>query len=132
MPETFITDVGDILAPFAFVMLVDWLWGRMRDKRDPATYFRTPAGFSEHWRAGAILSFFTGFVFSFWGTSIFPAAFYDNVPLALFGSLVAAILYAAYVLVRDRTGHAKPTPVRQAEPAHDSAEHGSTAPWTSP
>ena len=25
--QTFITDVGDILGPFAFVMLVDWLWG---------------------------------------------------------------------------------------------------------
>jgi purine-cytosine permease-like protein len=97
--ETFITDVGDILGPFAFVMLVDWLWGRMRDKRDPGTYFRTPLGFSQHWKIGAIVSFFVGFVFSFWGTSIFPAGFYGNFPLALFGSLVSAVLYAIYVLL---------------------------------
>lgn len=106
-------------------MLVDWLWGRMRDKRDPATYFRTPAGFSQHWKVGTIVSFFVGFVFSFWGTSIFPAAFYDNVPLALFGSLAAAaILYLAYVLVRDRTRQAGPVAVRPATPARASVERG--------
>jgi purine-cytosine permease-like protein len=118
--ETFITDAGDILGPFAFVMLVDWLWGRMRDKHDPGTYFRTPAGFTGHWKAAAIVSFFIGFVFSFWGTSIFPAGFYNNVPLALFGSLVAAVLYLAYVLIRDHAMPARPTPVRPSEPAGEA------------
>ena len=119
--ETFITDVGDILGPFAFVMLVDWLWGRMQDKLDPGTYFSRPAGFSGHWKVGAIVSFFVGFVFSFWGTSIFPAGFYDNVPLALFGSLVAAVIYLAYVLIRDHAMPTRPTPVRPAELAGEAS-----------
>jgi purine-cytosine permease-like protein len=119
--ETFITDVGDILGPFAFVMLVDWLWGRMRDKHDPGTYFRTPVGFTEHWKVAAIVSFFVGFVFSFWGTSIFPAGFYDNVPLALFGSLVAAVAYLAYVLTRDHFLPASRDPVRSAEPVGETS-----------
>lgn len=115
--ETFITDIGDILGPFAFVMLVDWLWGRMRDKLDPGTYFRTPVGFTEHWKVAAIVSFFIGFVFSFWGTSIFPAGFYDNFPLSLFGSLVSAVVYLAYVLIRDRATPQRLVPARPAEPA---------------
>jgi purine-cytosine permease-like protein len=118
--ETFITDVGDILGPFAFVMLVDWLWGRMQDKRDPGTYFSRPVGFTGHWKVAAIVSFFVGFVFSFWGTSIFPAGFYDNVPLALFGSLVAAVLYLAYVLIRDHAMPTRPAPVRPAELAGEA------------
>ncbi len=118
--QTFVTDAGFILGPFAFVMLVDWLWGRMRDKRDPATYFRTPAGFSEHWKVAAIISFFIGFVVSFWGTSIFPAGFYDYVPLAVLGSLVAAILYLAYALVRDHSHLARPADVRPAAPAREA------------
>jgi purine-cytosine permease-like protein len=100
--QTFITDVGDVLGPFAFVMLVDWIWGRMRDKRDPDTYFRRPEGFRQHWKAGAIISFAIGFAVSFWGTSIFPAGFYDNIPLALTGSVAAAVVFAAWLLLRDR------------------------------
>jgi purine-cytosine permease-like protein len=119
--QTFITDVGDILGPFAFVMLVDWLWGRMRDKRDPATYFRTPRGFSQHWKAAAIVSFLVGLVFSLWGMSIFPAGFYDDVPLALFGSLVAAFVYAAWVLIRDHTVPGRP--VETAPPAPARGAH---------
>jgi purine-cytosine permease-like protein len=53
---------------------------------------------------------------SFWGTSIFRPAFYDNVPLALFGSLAAAVVYLAYVLVRDRTRHARAAAVRPSAP----------------
>jgi len=113
--ETFISDVGDLLGPFTFVMLVDWLWGRMRDKLDPGTYFRTPAGFTEHWKVAAIVSFAIGFVFSFWGTDIFPAGFYDNFPLALFGALIAAVLYLAYVLVRGHAGLARPAPAAPVE-----------------
>lgn len=101
-------------------MLVDWLWGRMRDKRNPDTYFRPPRGFSEHWKVGAIISFIIGFVLSFWGTTIFPPAFYDNMPLALFGALVSAILYMAYVLIRDHAMPPRPAPVRPAEPAGET------------
>lgn len=98
--QTFVTDVGDVLGPFAFVMLVDWLWGRMSRKRDPATYFRPPSGFVENWHVAAIVSFFAGFVFSYWGTDILPASFTNNVPLALVGSLVAAVVYGAWLVVR--------------------------------
>jgi nucleobase:cation symporter-1, NCS1 family len=114
---TFITDVGDILGPFAFVMLVDWLWGRMRDKREPDTYFAKPGGLRELWKAGAIVSFLIGFAVSYWGTTIFPAGFYDNVPLALVGSLVAAILYAAWVLVRERVSPPVPAPREVSRPS---------------
>jgi hypothetical protein len=47
------------------------------------------------------------------------------VPLALFRSLAAAILYMAYLLVRDRTRHAKPAAAHPAAPARGSVEHGS-------
>lgn len=126
--QTFVTDVGDVLGPFAFVMLADWLWGRMRSKRDPGTYFRAPRGFSEHWKVAAVVSFFAGFVISFWGTSIFPAAFYDNMPLALFGSLVAAGLYVAYVLTRDRARPAAPAAVYPAAARGRAARRGGELP----
>lgn len=89
----------------------------MRDKCDPDTYFARPAGLREHWKAGAIVSFLIGFAVSYWGTTIFPAGFYDNVPLALVGSLVAAILYAAWVLVREQAGAPVPSPRGVSRPS---------------
>jgi hypothetical protein len=50
------------------------------------------------------------------------------VPLALFGSLVAAIVYMAYLLVRDRTRRAKPAAAHPAAPVRGRVEHGSQSP----
>jgi purine-cytosine permease-like protein len=112
--ETFITDVGDLLGPFAFVMLVDWLWG-LANKHDLESYFRRPHGFEANWHVPALVSFLIGFVISFWGTDFLPAGFYNNIPLSLVGSLVAALLYGAWLVIRKyAAGTGAPVPAGEA------------------
>ncbi|MQY18532.1 purine-cytosine permease family protein [Nocardia macrotermitis] len=99
--ETFVTDAGELLGPFTFVLIVDWLWG-LRDKHDIDSYFRPARTTAERWHLPALCCFLAGFVISFYGTHFLPAAFYHAVPLSLAGSLVAALSYAAVLFVRRR------------------------------
>jgi purine-cytosine permease-like protein len=52
--QTFLDDIGDLIAPFAFVLLADWLWG-LRDRDDVDSCFRRPRGFgAAQWNWPAI------------------------------------------------------------------------------
>jgi purine-cytosine permease-like protein len=101
--ETFVSDVGYLLGPFMFVMVIDWLWG-LKNKRDVASYFQKPRGFADKWRLPAIISFAIGFVISFWGTDFLPLGFTNGVPLALTGSVVSGVLYGAWLSIRGHVG----------------------------
>jgi purine-cytosine permease-like protein len=92
--ETFVTDVGDVVAPFTFILIVDWLWG-LRDKTNVATYFARPRSFAEQWRWTAIICACIGFVISYWGNHFLPGFTYNDLPLPVVGGVVAAALYAA-------------------------------------
>ncbi|MEU7766036.1 cytosine permease [Nocardia sp. NPDC049190] len=99
--EAFVTGAGELLGPFAFVMLVDWLWG-LADKRDVDTYFRPARGFGDRWRIPAITCFLAGFMVSFCGKDFLPANFSHTVPLSLLGSLVAGGAYGVVLVSRRR------------------------------
>jgi nucleobase:cation symporter-1, NCS1 family len=92
--ETFVTDVGDVVAPFTFILTVDWLWA-LRDKTNAATYFAKPKAFAGQWRWTAMICAGIGFVVSFWGNHFLPGFAYNDLPLPVVGGVVAAALYAA-------------------------------------
>jgi purine-cytosine permease-like protein len=94
--QTLITDAGDIIIPFTFVMLVDWLWVQRR-RTPAAAFFRYPRRLSDRFVPGAIVAVAIGFVFGFWGDKFMPGFFYNTLPLPVVAGVIAAILYALAV-----------------------------------
>jgi purine-cytosine permease-like protein len=91
--ETFVTDVGDVVAPFTFILIVDWLWA-LRDKTNVATYFARPSTFSGQWRWTAMICAGIGFAISFWGNDFLPGFACNDLPLPMVGGVIAAAPYA--------------------------------------
>lgn len=92
--QTLISDAGDIIVPFTFVMLVDWLYVQRR--RTPATaFFQPPRSLAGRAVPSAIAAVVLGFVFGFWGDQFLPSVFYNTLPLPVVAAVIAAILYAA-------------------------------------
>ena len=106
--QTFITDVGDVLGPFAFVMVVDWLWG-LKDRTNADSYFQRPTGLLADWRIPPIVCFLIGFAVAFWGHDFLPAWFVQDVPLAAVTSFLSAALYGLWLWLR---GSSSPAPRR--------------------
>jgi purine-cytosine permease-like protein len=92
--QTLITDAGDIIIPFTFVMLVDWIYVQRR--RTPASaFFQAPRTLADRVVPSAIVAVAVGFVLGYWGTDFLPGFFYNTLPLPVVAGLVAAILYGA-------------------------------------
>jgi len=120
--QTLIGDAGDIIIPFTFVMLVDWLWVQRR-RTPAAAFFRPPRTLADRAVPSAILAVVIGFVFGFWGDRFMPGVFYNDLPLPVVAGVFAAILYAAAAAVWP-----PPQAIRQA-PATEGAPD---APITQP
>jgi purine-cytosine permease-like protein len=96
--QTLISDAGDIIIPFTFVMLVDWLYVQRR--RTPAdAFFQPPRSLADRAGPSAIVAVAIGFVFGFWGDKFLPSVFYNTLPLPVVAAVIAAILYAAAATV---------------------------------
>jgi purine-cytosine permease-like protein len=92
--QTLISDAGDIIIPFTFVMLVDWLY--VQRKRTPAAaFFDHPRRLSGRFVPSAIAAVAIGFVFGFWGQDFMPGFFYNTLPLPVVAGVISAILYGA-------------------------------------
>ncbi|HSZ39075.1 MAG TPA: cytosine permease [Trebonia sp.] len=90
--QTLISDAGDIIIPFTFVMLVDWLYVQRR--RTPASaFFDHPRRLAGRVVPSAIAAVAVGFVLAFWGDEFLPGVFYNTLPLPVVAGVVAAILY---------------------------------------
>jgi len=99
--QALITDAGDIIIPFTFVMLVDWLYVQRR--RTPATaFFQAPRSLADLVAPSAIIAVIIGVEFGFWGHQFLPSVFYDILPLPVVAGLIAAIVYAAAAIWRCR------------------------------
>lgn len=94
--QTFISDVGDVLGPFAFVMLVDWLWG-LKDRENVDSYFERPRSWISDWHVAPIVCFLIGFVVAFWGHDFFGTSFVNDVPMIAVSSFLSAILYGLWL-----------------------------------
>jgi purine-cytosine permease-like protein len=90
--QTLITDAGDIIIPFTFVMLVDWLY--VQRKRTPAAaFFEHPRTLHQRVVLSSIAAVAVGFVLAFWGDEFLPGFFYNTLPLPVVAGVVAALLY---------------------------------------
>jgi purine-cytosine permease-like protein len=92
--QTLITDAGDIIIPFTFVMLVDWLYVQRR-RTPAAAFFTPPRSLADRVVPSAIVAVAVGFVLGFWGQDFLPGFFYNTLPLPVVAGLVAAGLYWA-------------------------------------
>ena len=92
--QTLISDAGDIIIPFTFVMLVDWLYVQRR-RTPAAAFFQEPRNLADRVVPSAIVAVAIGFVFGFWGDRFLPSVFYNTLPLPVVAAVIAAILYAA-------------------------------------
>lgn len=90
--QTLLTDAGDIIIPFTFVMLVDWI-GVQRKATPDEAFFAPPTRFSDRWVVSAIVSVAVGFVLGFWGQDFLPSFCYTVLPLPVVGGVAAALLY---------------------------------------
>jgi purine-cytosine permease-like protein len=90
--QTLISDAGDIIIPFTFVMLVDWLFVQRRST-PAAAFFTSPRNLAGRLVPSSIIAVAIGFVFGFWGDKFLPGFFYNTLPLPVVAALIAAVLY---------------------------------------
>ena len=90
--QTLIGDAGDIIIPFTFVILVDWLYVQRR-RTPAAAFFVPPRRLSDRVVSSAIVAVAVGFVLGYWGNEFLPGFFYNTLPLPVVAGLVAALLY---------------------------------------
>jgi purine-cytosine permease-like protein len=109
--STLLNDAGDLIIPFTFVMLMDWIYVQRRRTAAEA-FFERPQGRAGRIVPSAIAAVIVGFIISYWGDHFLPGFFYNTLPLPVVGGVVAAVLYGAAARVWPRasaaTGPAQP------------------------
>ncbi|AUW93817.1 hypothetical protein BXT84_07575 [Sulfobacillus thermotolerans] len=109
--SNFLDAIGDVIVPFTFIMLVDWLWVQRR--RTPAEAFFTHPEKPEDWMNWpSIVAFAAGLAFSLWGARLAPDLFATVLPLPVVGGLVSAVIYALW-----RVRPSRVNPVTQGKKA---------------
>ncbi|NMP22791.1 purine-cytosine permease family protein [Sulfobacillus harzensis] len=97
--QGFLDVIGDVIIPFTFIMLVDWVW--VQKKRTPAgEFFERPTTTRGWWSWSAVITFAIGVVISIWGGNWLPGLFTTVLPLPVVGGLISAILYALWAVPR--------------------------------
>lgn len=95
--QSFLNSIGDVIFPFTFIMLVDWIWVQRR--RTPVeTFFEKPRTLAQWIDPPAAAAFLVGLVFNIWIHKIAPAGFNHQVPIPFVGALISAALYAVLAL----------------------------------
>jgi purine-cytosine permease-like protein len=96
--STLLNDAGDVVIPFTFVMLVDWIYVQRR--RTPAeAFFEPPRSRADRIVPSAVGAVVVGFVVGYWGEHFLPGFFSNTLPLPVVGGVIAAALYAAAATV---------------------------------
>ncbi len=91
----FLDAIGDVIVPFTFIMLVDWLWVQRR-KTPADAFFAHPETPREWVNWASIIAFAAGLAFCLWGADLAPGAFATVLPLPVVGGLVSAVIYALW------------------------------------
>jgi purine-cytosine permease-like protein len=103
--STLLNDAGDLIIPFTFVMLMDWIYVQRRRTAAEA-FFERPQGRAGRIVPSAIAAVIVGFIISYWGDHFLPGFFYNTLPLPVVGGVVAAVLYGAAARVWPRASAA--------------------------
>ena len=95
----FLDVIGDVIIPFTFIMLVDWVWVQRR-KTAATAFFEQPRTGRDWWSWPAVLAFFVGLIINIWGGQWLPGLFTAVLPLPVIGGLVSALIYAVWAISR--------------------------------
>lgn len=91
--QSFLNGIGDVIFPFTFIMIVDWIWVQRRSTPSQA-FFDKPKTLVQWFDPAATLAFFVGLAFNLWIHKIAPAGFNHQLPIPFVGALISAALYA--------------------------------------
>jgi purine-cytosine permease-like protein len=95
----FLDVVGDVIIPFTFIMLVDWIWVQRR--RTPVdAFFTRPRTSRGWWSWPAVIAFAIGLVISIWGGNWLPGLFTTVLPLPVVGGVISALIYGFWAVPR--------------------------------
>ncbi|MGO9959056.1 MAG: purine-cytosine permease family protein [Solirubrobacteraceae bacterium] len=103
--STLLNDAGDLVIPFTFVMLMDWIYVQRR-RTSAEAFFEHPVGRAGRFVPSAIGAVIVGFVIGYWGDRFLPGFFYNTLPVPVVGGVVAAVLYAVAARVWPRASAA--------------------------
>ena len=104
----FLEAAGNVIIPFTFVMLVDWVFVQRR--RTPAdAFFEAPRSFRDRWRLDAIVACAVGVVIGFYGQNFLPSFCYEIAPLPVIAGLASCVLFVGFAWRRIRDA-AMPAP----------------------
>lgn len=95
--SNFLAGIGDVVFPFTFIMLADWIFVQRRSTPAEA-FFERPASALEWFSWPGAVAFLLGFALSDLGDRFLPGFFYNVLPLPVFASLVAAAVYLLLAL----------------------------------
>lgn len=91
----FLNVIGDVIIPFTFIMLVDWIW--VQRKKTPASaFFEKPRTRRGWWNGPAVIAFLVGLLLSVDGATWLPGLFSTVLPVPVVGGIVSALIYAAW------------------------------------
>ncbi|WP_051341577.1 purine-cytosine permease family protein [Pseudonocardia spinosispora] len=105
--EAFLEAGGNVIIPFTFVMLADWVWVQRR-RTAASEFFRAPAGWRERWRLDAVLAAAVGVVISFVGQHFLPSFCYEIAPLSVVAGLISVLLFVVLAGGRIRAAASAP------------------------
>lgn len=91
----FLDVIGDVIIPFTFIMLVDWVWVQ-RKKTPVSAFFEKPTTSWGWWNWSAVIAFVIGLLISVDGATWLPWLFSTVLPVPVVGGVVSALLYAAW------------------------------------
>jgi purine-cytosine permease-like protein len=92
--QSFLNGIGDVIFPFTFIMLVDWIVVQRRATPDDA-FFERPRRAVDWIDPVAGGAFFLGLAFNLWIHLILPAWLNHQLPIPFIGALLPAAVYAA-------------------------------------
>lgn len=101
----FLDVIGDVIIPFTFIMIVDWIWVQHRQTRSEE-FFEKPRTARDWWSWSAVISFAIGVVISIWGAKVLPGLFSTVLPLPVVGGVIATLVFIIWELPRI----SRPTP----------------------
>lgn len=91
--QSFLNGIGDVIFPFTFIMLVDWILVQRRATR-AEEFFERPRKATDWIDPIAGTAFFVGLAFNLWIHLVLPASLNNQLPIPFVGALISAVLYA--------------------------------------
>jgi purine-cytosine permease-like protein len=115
--QSFLNGIGDVIFPFTFIMLIDWILVQRR--ATPAEeFFERPRKATEWIDPIAGIAFFVGLAFNIWAHLVLPASLNDQMPIPFVGALISAVLYAGLGRLSPHRARRRPAEVGdRARPA---------------